>query len=341
VSLGGGYLIQGLHTAKIASIVIGTGENSVRLLREGKRFVVGNKDDYPAAISKMNNLITSCLDIRTIELITSNPANHNELEVSEEKAKGLVKFLGHDGQIITGVAVGKTDSQTRSTYVRLVSSDDVYTTAKAPGIRDSAMDYVEKEIINVSRDDVVRVTVTGPNDTYTLRVDDSNDDDIILDNIPEGKKLKTSDAGQLLSALSYVTFNNVESLEEGNLEFKHTYVCESKDQIVYSFDIAKAGDKSYVKCSAKYVGEIQIAVKPKEELADKEAKLLAHDRALYFAKRHQGWLYEIPSWKAKNLTRELSELLEDEKKQNEGEKEAEGSSPENNNKETESEQPKL
>jgi len=323
------YLLQGLDTAKIASILIGTGEDAVRLIREDNRFVVGNKDNYPAVTSKINDLITSCLDIRTVELMTSNAANHKELEVTEEKAKSVVKFLKNDGEIITGVAIGKTDSQTRSTYVRQVSSNDVYTTAEAPRIRETAMDYIEKEIVNISLDDVVRVTVTGPglldgvcdNDSYTLKVDDSNDDNIILENIPEGKKLKKSDCSQVLSALSNLSFSDVKkkSAEEGELEFENTYVCESKDQIVYTFSIAKVDEKTYVKCRAEYVGETEIVKEKrkesKEELKNKEAKLLAHDRAFNFTNKHYGWLYEIPEWKAKNLTRKLAELFEEEEKE--------------------------
>ena len=91
---GPSYLIQGLDPGRIASIIIGTGENAARLVRQGDRFVVGNKDNYPAVISKINELITSCLDIRTVGLITSNPANHDDLEVSEGNAKNIVIHLG-------------------------------------------------------------------------------------------------------------------------------------------------------------------------------------------------------------------------------------------------------
>ena len=340
------YLIQGLDPAQIASIVVGAGENAVRLIRPGNRFVVGNKDNYPAVTSRINDLITSCLDIRTTELITSDSANHNELEVSEEKAKSIVKFLKNDGQTITGVVIGKTDSEMRSTYVRLVSSDDVYATTEAPRVPDSAMDYVEKEIVNISRDDVVRVMVTCPNDSYTLKVDDSNDDNIILENIPEGKKLKKSDCSQVLSALSYLSFNDVkkESSEEEKLKFENTYVCESKDQIVYTFGVTKADEKTYVKCRAEYVGETQIVKErreeSKEELKNKEAKFLAHDRAVNFTSKHQDWLYEIPEWKAKNLTKKLAELLEEGKKENKEEKEVDISSSTSNSKKTKSEPPK-
>jgi hypothetical protein len=133
----GAYLIQGLEPANIASIVIGKGEDPIRLVREDNRFVVGNKDNYPAVMSKINNLITSCLDIRTMEWITSNPANHESLHVTEEKAQNVVRFLDGDGQVITGVVIGTSrlpdlQMSKRSTYVRLISSDAVYEALDVP-----------------------------------------------------------------------------------------------------------------------------------------------------------------------------------------------------------------
>ena len=46
----------------------------------------------------------------------------------------------------------------------------------------------------------------------------------------------------------------------------------------------------------------------------KEAKLLAWNKAQEFSAKHKGWKYEIAEWKAKDLTAELTELIEDEKK---------------------------
>jgi hypothetical protein len=67
-------------------------------------------------------------------------------------------------------------------------------------------------------------------------------------------------------------------------------------------------------CSAKYTGEEpkkKREVESEEELKKKEAKLLAMEEARNFTTRHTGWIYEIPEWKAKNLTMKLPDLLED------------------------------
>jgi hypothetical protein len=277
----GSHLIQGLDTVEIASIVIGAGEDPIRLIREGMGFVVENKGGYPAVVSKINDLLRSCVRIKIIEKITGDASNHEQLEVTEEKARSVVKLLDKEGQIITGVVVGKTDSQTKATYVRVVTEDDVYSIKDPPSVRASAIDYIEKEIVNADRYDVVRVTVIGPEGTYTLKVDDSNEDNITIEDMPEGKKLKISECKEVLSALSYLSCDDVkkEPEQDAGLVFDRLYVSELKNSTT----------------------------------KENEAKFLARDNALAFAKRHKGWLYRIPKWKAKNLTRGAAELYEDEK----------------------------
>jgi hypothetical protein len=345
--LRGSYLIQGLDPAQIATIVIGRGDNATRLVRQGKRFVVGNKDNYPAVTSKINNLVTGCLDIGVVDLVTSDPANHESLDVTEEKAQKVVKFLDKAGQIITGIVVGTSrlpelQIDQRSTHVRLISSNDVYEAKKVPFLDGAATDYVEKEVVDVDRSEVVKVTVSGPEGSYTLKVDDTNEGEIVLADIPAGKKIKKYDCEQVQGALSNLSFSDVvkeSSFGEGKLIFDRTYVAGLKDTTVYTFEAAKAGDKTYVKCSAEYAGATRAIVESDENLEDKEAKLLARDGAVGFTRRHKGWLYEIAEYKAKNLTRELSELVEEEKTDEEPESVDESSSAARPGEEAKSEPP--
>ena len=68
-------------------------------------------------------------------------------------------------------------------------------------------------------------------------------------------------------------------------------------------------------CNAEFTGERPTKdkeVESEEELKKKEALLLAYDNAKALAARHKGWVYEIADWKAKNLTKKLADLLEDE-----------------------------
>ena len=314
---GPAYLIQGLDPTSVGSIVVGTGENAVKLQRIGKNFVVANKDSYPADTKTINELISKCADIKTTGAPhTTDPANHADLEVTEEKARSVVKFYTPDpnSSFLTGVAVGKSTEAAQGTYVRLLPTDKVYITLESPWIRDRAIDYIDQELITAKQEDVNSVTVTLKSGSYTLK--QNQDKEIVLENVPPGKKLKTSEARSVLIALTDLRFEDVKK-SVGGLVFDDQYVCRLNDSLVYTLGVAKKDDKTYVVCKADFTGERPSKVskgESEEELKKKEALLLAYDKAQEFTPKHTPWIYEIADWKAKNLTKALSDLLEDEKK---------------------------
>ena len=142
------YLIQGLDPADIDSIILGTGDNTVTLKRLNGRFVVVNKDNYPAAAGRINDLITSCLDIRTSELYTDKPANHKDLGVTEEAARSVVKFFKADSEPLVGVVIGNTREQGQGSFVRLASSNNVYVALKTPRINEQALNYIDQQLLD-------------------------------------------------------------------------------------------------------------------------------------------------------------------------------------------------
>jgi len=310
------YLIQGLDPGDIGSIVLGTGEDAVTLKRQEGGFVVVNKDNYPAKASEINDLITKCLEIQTTQLVTEVKANHEDLEVTEEKARGVVNFFKPDSSLITGIIMGKTKELGQGTYVRLASSDKVYVAPNVPWINEQVMSYLEQELISVKLEDIESVTVTSPNGEYVLKKTDDGKD-VVLENIPAGKKLKSSDSQGVFNALTSLRCDDVKK-KSSDLTFDGQYVCRLKDSTVYTLKVARKDDKTYVICEADFTDTTPVTkgseVETEEELKAKEAKLLARDEAINFTTKHKAWVYEIADWKAKNLTKELSDLLEDEEK---------------------------
>lgn len=313
------YLVQGLNTADIGSIVLGHGEDAVTLKRSRRQFVVVNKDNYPAKASEINNLISKCLEIQTTEFVTDNPANHEDLEVTEEKARTLVKFLKSDpnSTLLTGIVIGKSKESGQDSYVRLLSKDDsvnnkVYIASSVPWFNDQAINFIEQELISIKRDDIEMVTVSLPSGEYTLKTE-PNSTNIVMENIPADKKLKSSDAQGVFTALTSLRCNDVKK-QPDDLTFDKKYVCRLTDETEYTINIAAKDDKMYITCSAVYTGVRPTSIRTdesEEELKVKEAKLLADDNAKEFTAKHQGWIYEIAEYKAKNLIKEFSDLLED------------------------------
>jgi hypothetical protein len=258
--------------------------------------------------------------------VTDNPANFEYLEVTEEKARSVIKFMKADpnSSLLTGVVIGKTKELGQGSYVRMLSNDAavsnrVYVTSNAPWFGGGAMNYIDQELVSAKSDDIESVTVSSKDGQYTLKKKPDSQD-VILDNMPAGKKLKSSDAKSVLTALTSLRFDDVKKLPS-DMTFEKQYMCRLKDSTVYALRIAKEDDKTYVSCVAEFTDKTPVEktsinqggeVESEEELKKKEAKLLARDNAAKFTTKHNGWGYEIPEWKAKNLTKALDDLLEDE-----------------------------
>lgn len=316
---GPAYLIQGLEPADIDSIALGKGKDVVKIARQEGRFVVTNKGNYPADTKQINDLIAKSLDIKTSDLYTTNAGNHEDLQVTEDKARNVVKFFKADGTLLAGVVVGQSRETGQGTYVRLASSDDVYLAEESPYFKDRAIDYVNQEIVAAKREDVNAVTVTTPEGTYTLQPG-RGADSVVLVNMPADKKLKDADAKGVLSALTSLRFEDVNTPAQiQGLTFDHEYICRLNNSTEYRLKLAKKGEKAYLQCEADYLDKTPVMMKPnqkdsQEELKKKEAKLLGQENAQKFTLRHKGWVYEIADWKAKSLTKKQSELFEDKEK---------------------------
>lgn len=322
------YLIQGFDPSGVDSIVIGTGEAAFTLKHRKGRFVVADKDNYPAKTSEINSLISKCLEIQTSEFVTDNPANYEDLEVTEEKARSVVKFMKADpnSSLLTGVVIGKTKELGQGSYVRLLSSNPalsnkVYVASNVPWFGGDEMNYIDQELIAVKKEDIKSVTVSLPSGPYTLTTKEDSQD-IVLENIPAGKILKSSEAQSVFTALTSLRFEDVNKISS-DMAFEKQYVCRLKDSTVYALRIAQKDDKTYVSCVAEFTDKTPVEkasidqggeVESEEELKKKEAKLLARDNATQFTTKHHGWVYEIAEWKAKNLANKLADLIEDEEK---------------------------
>lgn len=309
------YLIQGLNPDKITTIVISADNKSTHLQRQGKTFVVSEKNDYRATTERINQLITELLDVQTKELITDKPQNHPDLEVTPDKAQSIVEFLGSDANTITGVVLGKRIDN-GDTYIRLTDSNNVYLCENAPFVRTSPIDYIDQKLLSVNREDIISVTVTDANGvSYTLESEPNSTDITLAVGLPQDKKLSPRSTS-VFSAPTSIRFDDVFKADSlpGNPTFNHTYICRLSNSSQYILKLAKADDKYYADCSAVFTGAKEISLNKNdsdEELKKKEAQLQASDTIVKFNAKCAGWVFELPKWKADNLTKPLDDILED------------------------------
>ena len=318
VSTGTAYLVSGVNTDEIGSIVIKSGDKTLTLKQQLGKFVVVNKDNYPAETNKVNDLITKCLEIEvSSQIVTDNPANFKDLGVAEDDAQIIVRFLKPDEKELFGIIVGKTKENGSGTYVKLTSSDKVFEAADSPFIDTDPINYVKKQIVALTKPDTAQVTVISPEGKYTLKsVTDSENLELV--DIPAGKKLKQSEAENVFTALSNLSFTDVMK-NPRDLNFDRQYVCKLYNSTEFTFNIAAKNGITYISCKAVYTEGRPESIRKdesEEELKQKEEKLLLDDKAKDFTARHTEWVYEIPTFKAKYMTMKLSDLLEDSEEAN-------------------------
>jgi len=307
------YLVSGVNTDEIGSIVIKSGDKTMTLKKQSGRFVVVDKDYYPADISKINDLISRCLEIEvSSQVITENPENHKDLGVSEDNSQVIVKFLNANSEEIVGIIVGNTKEDGNSTYMRLTSSDKVYESPESPWIEIDPLNYIKKQLVALLKADTAQVTVSSPEGAYTLKaITDSQDVELV--NVPSGKQLKQSEAKSVFAALSNLSFNDV-MRKPNDLNFDRHYVCKLFNSTEFTFDIATKEGLTYVSCRAVFTEGRPETIRrdeSEEELKQKEEKMLLDDKADEFTSRHMNWVYEIPASNAKYLTMNISDLVED------------------------------
>lgn len=305
------YLLGNIDPSLIQTIVIGAGDKEVTINRIGNQFLVKTKDNYPADISEINNLITKCTDIQITELYTADPDNHKDLGVSKENASSQVRFLKADGSLLTGVIVGSTKEGGKGTYIRQAGKNEVYVTLENPLIRTDALNYIDQQLTPaISRENIESVAVTQSGEKYTLTINDENK--VVPDRIKEGMILKQNQADTVFTALSSLRFTDV-SKDTENLEFDKSYVCRLTDQTVYNVFLIEKDGKTFITCNAIFKGQAPANTREfstQEEMKEKEAKYLARENAIQFSNKHSGWVYEISSDSAKNLVKPLDELFE-------------------------------
>ncbi|MBL7215926.1 MAG: DUF4340 domain-containing protein [Phycisphaerae bacterium] len=312
-------LIEGLAIDSVAAIQITSPNESqiVKLVRGNGQFVVSDKDNYPVDVGKINDLINKCLDIRTIETITSNPDNHADLKVTEETARYLIAFLDREKKSIATVALSEVDPETNTAHARLLSGNDVYSIRGAPWFNTQAIDYIDTELLSVPLEKVSSVAVKTSDSSYVLSSPEGTDE-VSLEKMPEGKQYRGTVYQTVFGALSSLRFEDVSAPSNvpQELDFDKTYICKLYDLTVYKLSIAEKDDKTYIKISADFLDKAPVEktvgeVESDEELKKKEAKLLAIDAVKEFNAMHKEWVYQIPSYKAEQLIKPLSALIED------------------------------
>jgi hypothetical protein len=277
--------------------------------------VVAEKRDFPASNSAVNKLLRDLLDIGLEREIGRGEDLQAELEIEPVGPDTVAIDLGDaGGQTMVQMRVGKTFADGPGHYIQRLDEPDaaIYLTSSSVQVATDASSFLDKIIVDHDGSQVA--FVAGP-DFRLGRA--AEGEDLTLQNLPAGQKVRSSEVGRLESLLDGLRFDDVFVADAGEvtgLEFDRLLEIGLLDGSSYQLSLAQRDERSFLRIRGNNeVQQVAITVdEAEEELREKAEQLSRADEIDEFNRFQGSWIYEISEFTANKLLVEREDLIEPE-----------------------------
>jgi len=303
--------LANLNPDEIAKIQITHGADSVTLKRGEDSFTVVEAKGYPAKNESVNRFIRSLLDMKLDKEVGSGEELHKELGLvpggkdttevvlSNPADKEMVHFL-----------VGTSPENGSGAFVRRVDDESgtVFLTSSRPSLNATKDGYLDKDIVDVKRDDVARITGA---DFAIL----AGEDGLKLQGVPGGREEKASEMNQIKGVLSFLRYDDVFLADDpavAGLRFSPKLEVELKDGSGYRLALAERGEETYLQISGYHtVQRVMVSRDESDAQLEEKADTLARaDEMAKFNAFHGSWVYRVSDAIADKIRLAKSDLTQ-------------------------------
>ncbi|VGO16483.1 hypothetical protein PDESU_05074 [Pontiella desulfatans] len=199
-------LLQGLDLNTVDGVAIAEGSDSVELVKQDGKWVVGSLFNYPADFKKLADALRAASEVTMGSPVRS--ANVDAAEFGLDKAKSIVLKTGGNDAVKLAVGARREASNTagwaNQHFVQKGGADDIYLVDyDFRPFTEESDDWIDTELINVSSSDIVSVKagdmeLNSVSNTWTL-----------ADLDEETEEFQSSEANKLRMALQYLNCTTV------------------------------------------------------------------------------------------------------------------------------------
>ena len=268
------------------------GNETVATLKvSGEGWVIEERNDYPADISKIRTVALDLAQANIIEEKTSNPDLYHRLGVEAidaADAQGIQLTIDYGNQSRT-LIVGKPGPQlNKNRYVRLADSETSWLVDKKIDIKHDTAYWLRKDLFSVEPSEVLQVDIVMPDDSR-LTIQNSNPDDntFIVANLsdPESQVVQ-AELDQVTNALSSFQLLDVTNAENfaGNEPTMHVDYLLKQGVLIRL--VAYEVDKDHF---------MEIEVDQAAPETGIEVSDATRDYISELQKMTTGWVFKIPS----------------------------------------------
>jgi hypothetical protein len=302
---------------EIRAIHIARKDGSFRVVRDGDRWVVADKSNYPASPEAVRRLLVGLSELRTLEAKTTQPAVYPEIEVEDidaANAKSVrVALQDAGGKDILAVLVGKgrhgRGGAGDGVYIRKAGDKQAWLAQGRLSVERELSGWLDKRITDVSRERVRSVAVKADKQALTVQRAKPDDKDFAIKDMPADRKAKSYETNAVGGAFETLDLEDVRPAAEVNFSANSpTTEAVTFDGLRLTAAFAEKDGATWVRISAKAEPPVE---PPKTE---GESKLKSAEdvkkEADAINETAGGWAYKLPAYKSEALRRKMDDLLE-------------------------------
>ena len=321
----GAYLFPGLEAKinNIAKIEVVKGQDHVTIEHTDNSWQIAEKDQYPADLSKIKEVVLKIAAFTTVEPKTKLADNYGKLNVEDptaENAKSVqVTLKDSAGNELASVIVGRTESGgftsvgQDKTYVRKAQDDQVWLVNGGLVVNEAPSNWVTEEILNIESSRVKKVAINRKNTkAVIIQKDNPGNGDFVLSDLPKGKEPKSqAELSQVARSMERLRMLDVQKAEGFTFPDDKTITTELQtfDGLVITASTLKQSGNYLSKFSARFDASLRPAEQPAPADANKKDEAKNADEKKELSAQTDPHAAKPPALKEAALVQQEAEQL--------------------------------
>lgn len=288
--------------------IIQSGKTMTFQLKENQ-WTLRDSGSYPVHTNLIAKVILGIASMELLEAKTALERRHATLNLgdpSDPEANSQRAILRNaSGDVLGDIVVGSAnyflpETTTGGMYVRRPDEIQTYLVRGLVDIGEEPRNWLQRDIIDIRTEDVVRVEVTQPDGEQLIVVpEEGATGGYSFANIPEGTKLKSEFAPRNIAALvNGFVLNDVRPDADAPLDDDEAYVGEFtlSSGATVTMRIWRIADKQY----------LRVVADQGSAAADSDAAKMVSE----ITERTQGWTYIIPEYQYEQISKKMVDVTE-------------------------------
>jgi len=180
----------------VSEITVADGEHTLTIHRLSDKWAIADADDYPALINKVKQTVLTVTELNVLSEKTTDPELYRRLGVEAIDAKGATSHLltlKNNDKPLARLIVGntrrsKSPSDNPGVYVRLPDQKQALLVDGNLSVNTDMAQWIKRDIINIASDRISDIQIKRADDATIHLLRNTSADDLMLQDIPEGKE---------------------------------------------------------------------------------------------------------------------------------------------------------